>query len=283
MIVSSGYFEVLKIRLERGRSFTRADDLGSPGVAIVNQTMARQFWRGRDPVSERIVIGQGLGPNFSEPARQIIGVVADVHDNALGEAPQPAVFVPGSQLPDKRTEGRAVTWLIRTSDESAALGAKTLGVLQRATGEPVPPLRSMEEILRRSTERQDFNMLLMNIFAGSALLLAVIGIYGLMAYTVEQRGHEMGVRMALGARAADLQLMVVLQGMRLAIAGIAIGLASAFGLTRYLAGFLFGVRALDPMVFALVPILFSVVALIAVWLPARPASSIDPIAALRYE
>jgi predicted permease len=283
MIVSPGYFDVLRIPLARGRSFTRADDLGAPGVAIVNQTMARQFWRGRDPVGERIVIGQGLGPNFSEPARQIVGVVADVHDNALGEAPQPAVFVPGAQLPDKRTNGRAVTWLIRTRDDSAALNAAILSLLQRATGEPVPPLRPMEEIVRQSTARQDFNMLLMNIFAGSALLLAMLGIYGLMAYTVEQRTQEMGVRMALGARATDLQLMVVRQGMRLAIGGIVIGTACAFGLTRYLEGFLFGVKAIDPIVFGFVPILFSAVALIAVWLPARRASSIDPIAALRCE
>ncbi len=283
MIVSSGYFDVLRIPLLRGRSFTRADHLSAPAVAIVNQTMARQFWRGRDPLGAQIVIGQGLGPNFSEPARQIVGIVGDVHDNALGEAPQPAVFVPGSQLSDKRAEGRAVAWVIRTRGESAALETQISGILQRATGEPVPPVRSMGEIVRRSTARQDFNMLLMNVFAGSALLLAIIGIYGLVAYTVEQRRHEMGVRAALGARATDLQTLLLFQGMRLAIAGIAIGMACAFGLTRYLSGFLFGVKAVDPLVFAFVPALFSAVALVAVWLPARRASAIDPIAALRCE
>jgi putative ABC transport system permease protein len=135
-------------------------------------------------------------------------------------------------------------------DLNAALRAEISEALQRGTGEPVPPLRSMEEIVRRSTARQDFNMLLMNIFAGAALLLALIGIYGLMSFTVKQRSQEMGVRMALGARAADLQGMVVLQGMRLAAAGIAVGMTCAFGLTRYLSGFLFGVKALDPNVLA---------------------------------
>ncbi len=283
MIVSAGYFDVLRIPLLRGRSFTKADDLRAPGVAIVNQTMARQFWHDRDPVGERIVIGQGLGPNFSEPARQIVGIAEDVHENALGEAPQPAVFVPGSQIAEKRAVNRAVAWVIRTTDESAALRAAILGVLRRATGEPVPPLRSMEEIVRRSTARQDFNMLLMNIFAGSALLLAMIGIYGLMAYTVEQRAQEMGIRMALGAQSSDLQTLVVWQGMRLALAGVLIGMAGAFGLTRYLAVFLFGVKAVDPLVFVLVPALFSAVALLAVWLPARRASRVDPILALRCE
>lgn len=141
----------------------------------------------------------------------------------------------------------------------------------------------MEEIVRRSTARQDFNMLLMNIFAGAALLLALIGIYGLMSFAVKQRSREMGVRMALGARAIDLQSMVVLQGMRLAAAGIVVGMTCAFGLTRYLSGFLFGTKTVDPFVFACVPILFSFVTLIAVWVPARRASAVDPIAALRCE
>ena len=141
----------------------------------------------------------------------------------------------------------------------------------------------MEEVVAKSTARQDFNMLLMIIFGGSALLLAAIGIYGLMAHSVQQRTQEMGIRMALGAKPGDVRNMVVLQGMRLALAGVAIGVAAALGLTRFLASFLFGVKALDPLAFIATPILLVSVALVAVWLPARRASRVDPINALRYE
>jgi predicted permease len=283
MVASAGYFDALKIPLIRGRSFTDADRLGAPGVAIVNQAMARQFWPGyplgRDPLSARLFVGKGLGPKFDEPARQIVGIVGDVHDNALGEPPQPTVFVPAAQRP-ARAE---VTWVVRTRGSSRSLNSAILTELRQATGEPVPPLRSMEEIVAQSTARQDFNMLLMSIFGGSALLLAAIGIYGLMAYSVQQRAHEMGIRLALGAKSSDVRNMVVLQGMRLAFTGVAIGVAAAFGLTRFITSFLFGVKALDPLVLILVPILLSSVALLAVWLPALRASRVDPIRALRYE
>ncbi|SPF35362.1 membrane hypothetical protein [Candidatus Sulfopaludibacter sp. SbA4] len=155
--------------------------------------------------------------------------------------------------------------------------------MRQATGLPVPPLRSMREILVESTARQDFHMVLMSIFGGLALLLAAVGIYGLMAYSVEQRTREIGIRMALGARSSDVRNMVLFYGMRLALAGVAIGVAAALGLTRLLATFLFGVKALDPLVFVAVPILLSGVALFAVWLPALRASRVDPILALRHE
>lgn len=210
-------------------------------------------------------------------------MVGDVHDNALGEHPQPAVFVPGAQLPDTRIAGRTVAWVVRTRADSPSLNSAILNEIRQATGEPVPPVRSMEEIILQSTARQNINMLLMSIFGGSALLLAAIGIYGLMAYTVQQRTQEMGVRMALGAQPGDVRNMVVFQGMRLALIGIAIGVAAASELTRFLASFLFGVQALDPFIFILMPILLGTVALAAIWLPAHHASRIDPMTALRYE
>ncbi len=163
------------------------------------------------------------------------------------------------------------------------LNSAIMNELRQATGEPVPPIRSMDEVILQSTARQNFNTLLMSIFGVSALLLAAIGIYGLMSYSVQQRTQEIGIRIALGARSADVRNMVVLQGMGLAIAGVVIGVATAFYLTRFLASFLFGVRALDPLVFILMPILLSCVALVAVWVPAHRASCIDPILALRYE
>jgi ABC-type antimicrobial peptide transport system permease subunit len=141
----------------------------------------------------------------------------------------------------------------------------------------------MEQVVTQSTARQDFNMLLLTVFAGAALLLAAIGIYGLMAYSVEQRTQEIGIRMALGAESADVRRMVVFQGMALALIGVAIGVGASFGLTRFIASFLFGVKAWDPAVFVAVPLLLSAVALIAVWLPARRATRIDPLDALRYE
>jgi ABC-type antimicrobial peptide transport system permease subunit len=174
--------------------------------------------------------------------------------------------------------------VVRTRGQSQATNAAIQSEVRKATGGlPVPPLRAMQEILVRSTARQDFHMLLMSIFGGLALALAAIGIYGLMAWSVQQRTREIGIRMALGAQSGDVRRMVVLHGMRLALIGVAIGLAGAFYLTRFLAGFLFGVKALDPLVFVAVPVLLTGVALIAVWLPARRASRVDPIQALRYE
>jgi putative ABC transport system permease protein len=141
----------------------------------------------------------------------------------------------------------------------------------------------MNDVVSRSTSRERFNMLLMTIFGGSALLLAAIGIYGLMAYSVEQRTQEIGIRLALGAESRDIRTMVVYQGMRLAGVGVVVGIASAFGLTRFIASFLFGVKAWDPVVFVSIPILLTAVALFAVWFPAARASRVDPIVALRYE
>ena len=281
--VSAGYFEAIKIPLLRGRFFTNADRLGSPEVAIINQAMARQFWPDGDPLNSQILIAKGLGPRLEEPVRQIVGIVGDVHDDALNRDTEPAVFVPVAQRPDARTAGNSVAWVIRVRAETPSLNSAIQNELHQATGMPVPPLRPMEEVIAKSTARQDFNMLLMIIFGGAALLLAAIGIYGLMAHSVQQRTQEMGVRMALGAEPGDVRNMVVFQGMRLALAGVVIGVAAALGLTRFLASFLFGVKALDPLVFIATPILLGGVALVAVWLPARRASRVDPVNALRYE
>jgi putative ABC transport system permease protein len=153
----------------------------------------------------------------------------------------------------------------------------------RSTALPVADVRAMTEVISRSTSRQRFNMLLMTVFGAAALLLAAIGIYGLMAYSVQQRTPEIGIRLALGAESAAVQRMILRQGLTLALIGVAIGLASAFGLTRVIASFLFGVKAWDPLVFVSVPVLLTVVALLAVWWPARRASRVNPTIALRYE
>ena len=287
MTVSPGYFDVLKIPLLRGRVFTRADRGDAPAVAVINRAMARQFWPDSDPLNERLVIGRGLGQNFEEPPRQVVGIVGDVHDDALGIDPLPAVFVPFAQRPNTRALGMWV--VVRTrgnshAGNSHAMDAAMQSEVQKAAGgPPVPAMRRMQAILVQSTARQDFRMLLMSIFAGLAVVLAAIGIYGLMGYSVQQRTREIGIRMALGAQASAVRNMVIRQGLRLAVAGVGLGLAAAFYLTRFLAGFLFGVKAVDPLVFLAVPALLTGVALLAVWRPALRAARVEPLRALRHE
>jgi putative ABC transport system permease protein len=282
MTVSPGYFDVLKIPLIRGRLFRDGDRRDAVAVALVNQAMTRQLWPNGDPLNDQLVIGKGLGQNFEEPPRRVVGIVADVHDDSLRGDPLPAVFVPLAQRPNGRATNMWV--VVRLRGESRGLDGAIQSEVRKATGGmPVPPVRSMREILLRSTARTKFNMVLMSIFGGLALVLAAVGIYGLMAYHVQQRTHEIGIRMALGAQSSDVRNMVVLQGMRLALIGVAIGVAGALGLTRFLTSLLFGVKMLDPVAFVLVPLVLSSVAMAAVWIPALRASRVDPFHALRHE
>jgi putative ABC transport system permease protein len=282
-IASAGFFDVLKIPVVRGRVFTERDGAGTPGVVVINQSMARIFWPGSDPLNDQILIGKGLGPSFEEPARQVIGVVSDIRDQSLDHDAEPEVYVPAAQVSDARMVNGSVAWVIRTHAAAPSLDSSIQAELRQATGQPVAAVRSMEEIMVQSTARQDFNMLLMSIFGGSALLLAAIGIYGLLSYSVQQRTRELGIRLALGAKSSGVRNMVVLQGMRLALTGVGIGIVAAFGLTRFIASFLFGVKAWDPVAFTLTPLLLSAVAFIAVWVPARRASRVDPMRSLRHE
>lgn len=288
MTVSPRYFDVFKIPMMRGRAFTLRDDGNAPGVVIINQAMAHQYWPKTDPLKDRIVIGKGVGPEFDEPARQIVGVVADVRDGGLNRNPRPTMYIPVAQVPDGVTALNArigpIAWIVRTRVSPHSLTSAIEKELREASGGlPVAHVRSMDEIVVQSTARADFNMVLLTIFGCSALLLAAIGIYGLMAYSVEQRTQEIGIRMALGAESHNVRNMVIVQGMRLALIGVVIGIAASFGLTRLIATFLFGVKSWDPTVFAIVPLILSAVALFAVWLPARRATRVDPIDALRYE
>jgi putative ABC transport system permease protein len=286
--VSPGYFDIFRIPVLRGRSFTDRDEAGAEPVVIINQAMARQFWPQGDPLAGHIVLGQGYGPEFEEPARRIIGVVRDIHDTGLNRNPAPMAYVPMAQITDGITalakRALSLAWLVRTQREPLALRAAVQNELQQATGGlPVASVRSMEEVVSQSTARQDFDAILMLIFGSLALVLAAIGIYGLMAYSVQQRRREIGIRLALGADRRDVRNMVVSQGMRLALIGVVIGTSASFGLTRLLASFLFRVQARDPLVFIGVPLLLSVVALLAVWLPARRATRVSPMDALRCE
>lgn len=285
--VTPEYFEIFKIPILSGRAFNDRDDAGAAPVAIINRAMARQFWQRGDPLGERVILGQGYGPEFEEPARQIVGVVDDVHDIGLNFNQRPLVYVPMAQVTDGitalATRAASMAWIVRTRLAPLSLSAAVEKELQQATGGlPVARVRSMDEVVLASTARDDFNMTLMSVFGFSALLLAVIGIYGLMAFAVQQRTQEIGIRLALGAESRDVRNMVVWQGMRLTLIGAGIGIAAALGLTRLLANFLFGVKTWDPLAFTAVPILLCAAALFAVWLPARKAARTDPVDALRH-
>jgi putative ABC transport system permease protein len=286
--VSWSYFDVFKVPVVRGRNFTEQDNGAAPGVVIINYAMARQFWPNGDPLSDRIVIGAGMGPVFVEPPRQVIGVVGDTRDGGLNQDPGPTMYIPVAQMPDKVTELNSriapLWWIVRTRMEPHTLTAAVTNAIREATGGlPVAHIRTMDEIVVLTTSRERFNMLLLTVFGTSALLMAAIGIYGLMAYSVQQRTLEFGVRMALGAPASNIRNMVIRQGMLLAGIGLVIGIGAAFWLTKFLTGFLFGVKTWDPTAFVLTPIFLCAVALVAVWISARKATRIDPISALRFE
>jgi len=287
-MISAGYFETFKIPVLRGRTFIEQDDSGPP-VAIINQALAKQFWAKSDPLSDRIIIGRGVGPAFQdEPPRQIIGVVGDVRDGGLNRDPRPNIYVLSAHNTDGEnalvSQIAPLAWVVRTRVAPLSMSSAIQNELRQASGGlPVARVRTMEETVSRSTAAQNFNMLVLTIFACAALLLAAIGIYGLMAYSVAQRTPEIGIRLALGAGAGNVRKMLLVQGLRLVAAGLALGLAAAFGLTRLIQSMLFGVKAWDPIVLSTVPLLLIAVATAAIWLPALRASRVDPIQALRYE
>ncbi|HTF44484.1 MAG TPA: ABC transporter permease [Terriglobales bacterium] len=288
MSTSPGYFDVFRIPILRGRDFTDNDTASAPGVVLINQAMAKQYWPKDNPVGQQIIIGKGVGPQFEEPARQIIGVVADIRDGGLNRDPRPLMIVPQAQVTDGVTALNAgigpVAWLVRThTDPRQFANAITEQLRQASDGFPVARVRPMEEVVIHSTAREDFNMLLLTIFGAAALLLASIGIYGLMAYSAQQRTQEMGIRMALGADRSKIRSLVVWHGMRLALAGIVLGIGAAFALAHLIASFLFGVKWWDPIVFVVVPVILALTALLAVWVPAQRASRLNPMEALRTE
>jgi len=288
LTLSPGYFDVFKMKIKSGRAFTDRDDSVAPGVVIINETMAKQYWKDKDPVGERLMIGAGVMKELAtERERQIIGVVNDVRDGGLNNTPQPHMYVPNAQVPDTlnalNVRITPVAWVVRTRSDPYGLSSAVQAQLRESTGLPVSDVRTMDEVVSRSISRQRFNMFLMTVFGASALLLAAIGIYGLMAYSVAPRTQEIGIRMALGAEATQVRQMVVFQGMRLAVVGVIVGLGAAWGLSRLMASVLYGVEARDPTVFVAMPVLLAIVSLVAVWIPARRASTVNPLVALRYQ
>ena len=228
----------------RGRAFTEQDDGAAPGVVIINQAMARQYWPKGDPLKDRIQIGAGAGPAFAEPPRQVVGVVGDTRDDGVDRDPSPRMYIPIAQMPDAETalnsQAAPLWWIVRSRVDPYTLRAPIEAALREASGGlPVAHMRTMAEVEVRNTARQRFNMLLLTIFGAAGLLMAAIGVYGVMSYSVQQRTQELGVRMALGAQASNLRNMVIGQGMILAGVGVVLGIGGAFWLTRFLASFLF--------------------------------------------
>jgi putative ABC transport system permease protein len=276
--VSPGYFRALNIPILQGRGFDARDNLSAPMVVLINQATADQEFAGANPVGKRINMG-GVDRNNQPIWIEIVGVVGNVRSLELQEPPVPEIYTCALQDPFI-----SMAIVVRTAVEPAALTATVRQAAQEIDkAQPVSDVRTMENIVSEAVTQPRFNLMLLGIFGVIALVLSASGIYGVMAYTVSQRTHEIGVRMALGARHGDVLRMVMGQGLRLTAAGIGGGLLAALMLTRYLSSLLFGVSATDTLTFAVVALFLAGVALAACFVPARRAAKTDPMVALRYE
>jgi putative ABC transport system permease protein len=272
-IVNTRYFQAMQIPLRKGRLFTDQDAQGAPRVLIVNQTLARRYWPNQDPLGKRI--GNGAPDGWMA----VVGVVGDVRHMSLAQEPDVEIYFPFPQNP--RT---GMTLAVRTSSDPLRFApALRRAVLEVDKDQPVSRLASLEQVLADSIATKRFSVVLLGIFAAVALLLAAVGIYGLISFTVVRRTHEIGVRMALGAQRDQVLRMVVGQGTLLALIGVGIGVIAAVILTRFISSLLYGVKAIDPLIFAAVSLLLTAVAALASFLPARRAARVDPMIALRYE
>jgi predicted permease len=285
---SPHYFNVFRIPLIRGRQFVDGDTGASTHVVIINDAMAKKYWPNDDPIGRQILIGKGLGPQFEEGPREIVGIVGNVSENGVGRTGIEVMYVPQSQMTDGLTTLAnnviPLSWAVRTGGDPSPMRALFEREVHAVDGQlTVSRPRTMTQILSNEVARQSFSMVLLSIFAGAALVLAAIGLYGLMSYSVEQRTQEIGIRMALGADRGRMMRTVLREGLTLAGVGVIAGLALAYGLTRVLASLLFGVKANDPLAYVAVAAVLTAVAAAAALIPARRATRIDPAIALRYE
>ena len=272
--VSADYFRAMGIPIIQGRAFSERDDATAPKVVIVNQTMAHEFFPNTNPLGRRMVMGQGANAFAT-----VVGVAGDVRNGGLDAQAQPAFLVPFSQSPDSTMEVALLTAVEPTSMATAVRNA----VAAIDPEQPVFDISTIDERLAASVAPRRFNLLLLTSFALLAMLLAGAGIYGVVSYSVVQRTHEVGIRMALGAQRRDVLKLIVAEGTVLLLMGIGVGLTGAFLLTRFLAALLYGVRPTDSATFAVVSLLLAAVALMACYIPARRAIRVDPVVALRYE
>jgi putative ABC transport system permease protein len=277
-IVAGDYFRAIGIPLLRGRYFDAHDSETAPHVVIVSQSLARHYW----PLDQ--ALGKRLKPGFSNDAWcTVVGVVGDTKQWGLGEPSPPAMYLPYPQAPGTFMM-QDITLVLRAGSGPLALASAARRAVQAVDPDlPVFDVATMDQVVYRSASAPRVNTVLLGIFATLALVLAAVGIYGVMSYAVAQRTHEIGVRVALGAEGSDILRQVVRQGMLPAVIGIATGTVGAWGVTRFLSSLLFGVRPADPMTFTLVPLLLAAVGVLACLLPARRATKVDPVVALRYE
>jgi putative ABC transport system permease protein len=282
--ISTGdYFDVFEVPVVRGRTFSERDDAGSTPVIVINRALADRWWpNGQDPIGQKIRIGGG----HDEPEREVIGVVESVRQARL-ELVRMTMYVPFAQISGTWLKtvlsGDSFAWIVRARTDPLAVAAAVRDEIQRDTGVPVTDVAVMKDIVGDSIARQRANMLLMSVFGAVALLLAGVGIYGLVAYSVRERTREIGIRMALGAQSDRIVGLVLRQGLVLVAAGIAIGLTAAFFLARLISSLLYGVEPRNVAVFAGVPIVLALVAVAAAGIPAYRASRVDLLEALRYE
>jgi putative ABC transport system permease protein len=272
--ISPEYLRVMGIALLRGREFSDADHERAPRVTLINETMARKYWPNADPIGHRV-----KETSNEQVWREIVGIVGSVRHQARGREPEPEMFVPWSQVPDV-----TLNLAVRTQLEPSSLGGALRGAVAAIDPElPLFDVRTMEARLSDSMAQPRFRTALFGTFAAIALVMAVIGIYGVMAFSVAQRVHELGIRVALGAQRRAVIGLVLRQGATVASAGIVIGTAGALALTRVLGGLLYEVTPTDPLTFLAVPVVLFGVVILAGWLPARRAGKADPMEALRYE
>ncbi|HEV7860837.1 MAG TPA: FtsX-like permease family protein, partial [Pyrinomonadaceae bacterium] len=268
------YFKTMRVTMLKGRDFTAQDKKESPQVVIINEAMARQFWPHEEALGKRIKIDYDQGV-----AREIVGVVSDVKNFGLDAPPKPEMYVSEIQFPFQGT-----FIVVRGNGDPKSLSTPiTQAVAAVDKDEPIYNIKPMEDVLNNSLARQRFNMLLMSCFAMVAAILAAVGLYGVMAYSVSQRTHELGIRMALGAQRRDILTLIVGHGLKLAAIGVAIGLFGAFALTRVIESLLYGISTTDPTTFGAIALLLVLVSLLASFIPARRATKVDPMIALRYE
>jgi predicted permease len=274
--VLPNYFQTMGIQLLQGRTFTAQDGRESPRVAIVNETFVKRYFPNDDPIGKRFTFGDG-GPNAQWMS--IVGVVRDTKRQGVDQPIGIESWMPLAQRP-----AGSMDVVIRTTGDPLALSnAAREAVWSLDRDLPIPRIQTMEQNLSARVAQRRLNMLLLGLFASLALVLAAVGIYGVVSYAVTQRTNEIGIRVALGAQASDVLRLVIGGGMKLALAGVVIGLVMTFVLTRLMASLLFGVSATDPVTFAAIAALLFGVALVACLIPARRATKVDPMVALRYE
>jgi putative ABC transport system permease protein len=276
--ISLDYFSAMNIPLLAGRAFTERDNASAPGVVIVNKTFANRHFPNENPIGKHIKPGVSAE---GEPVwREIVGVVKDVkHRQSLSRDYEPEYYVPHAQIPFN-----GMSLILRTTNDARSLARSIQQEVQALDRDaPVYRIKTLDQYLGVAVAQPKFNALLLSLFAGLALLLTAIGLYGVMAYAVIQRAQEIGIRIALGAQTGDVLKMVLRQGLKLTTLGLAIGLAAAYALTRYMQSLLFGVKATDPSTFAAIALLLIAVALMACWIPAKRATKVDPMVALRCE